>query len=711
MKIRSKLFLTIATLIFCIVFIILLLVYEMNESSRNYETIIKGHELIIDFEIALGLVNELISTPDLMKTKDIWIKSINNYSDSLSDFTESKNLKSLLSDEDLKFKYDSLVRVSESVNSRFLVIKNQLSEIENNSSLQRIDLSDPTLLYENKELYFTYYEIRELRSFFSSTVRNSINSLVDSLRKKSELHQERKRNIYFTIVFFLCTSIFIFSITVINKISKNVSLVSKSISDISKGNFTKQLYIKSNDEFGILYKDINRFVDDLKNNVGNIIQFTKAINQKNIGETDISNILENIVLQIVNYTTADGAVLYLLNEEKDELIIKSIAGTFYSPELINTSDVNKMNDKELSAFFLNKQIPIDDSLTGSVFKTNEIIFIKDTENDKLSKELSNEIKNLVYSMIIIPLIVSNQTIGVLSIMKLKENDALTDLDYIHIKSFTEYAGLAIDNYNKLKIQAEKNQLEREIEIQKMYEEKLKKSNKELEDFAHIVSHDLKAPLRQIISFSKNLDNIFKESLDSMGADLLNRIIVTSNYMQKLINGLLEYSRITSKPNPIEKVELEKIISEAVGDFETQIRETNAQLKIGKLPSIEADPIQMRQLFQNLIGNALKYQKKGNNPYIEIESILVTDEDILAELNPTSRYYEIKVKDNGIGFEPKFANEIFSVFHRLVGKSEYEGTGIGLSICEKIVKRHGGMIKATSVPGEGSTFIVILPENN
>lgn len=711
MKVRSKLFLMITTLIFCIVFIISLLVYEINESSRNYETIIKGHELIINFEIALGLVNELISTPDLMKTKDIWIKSINNYSDSLSGFTESENLKSLLSDEDIKFKYDSLVRVSESANSRFLVIKNQLSEIENNSSLNRIDLSDPTLLHENKELYFTYYEIKELRSFFSSTVRNSINSLVDSLHKKSELHQEQRRNIYFIIVFLLCTSILIFSIAIINGISKNVSLISKSISDISKGNFTKQLHIKSNDEFGILYKDINRFVADLKNNVSNIIQFTKAINQKNIEETDISNILENIVLQIVNYTTADGAAFYLLNKEKDELIIKSIAGTFYSPELINTCDVNKMNDKGFSSFFLNKQIPIDGSFTGSVIRSNEIIFIKDTESDRLSKELSYKIKNLVYSMIIIPLIVSNQTIGVLSIMKLKENDTLTDLDYIHIKSFAEYAGLAIDNYNKLKIQAEKNQLEREVKIQKMYEEKLKNSNKELEDFAHIVSHDLKAPLRQIISFSKNLDNIFKESLDSMGADLLNRIIVTSDYMQKLINGLLEYSRITSKPNPIEKVELQKIINEVTGDFEIQIRETNAEFKIDKLPVVEADPIQMRQLFQNLIGNALKYQKKEKNPCIEITSLLVTDEKTSSELNTNSRYYEIRVKDNGIGFEPKFADEIFGVFQRLVGKSEYEGTGIGLSICQKIVKRHRGRIKATSVPGEGSTFIVILPENN
>ncbi|MDQ2085069.1 ATP-binding protein [Herbivorax sp. ANBcel31] len=711
MKIRSKLFLVIATLIFCIIFSVLLLIYEINESSSNYQTIIKGHDLIIDFEIALGSVNELISTQDLMRTKDIWIESINNYSDSLSDFVESKNLKDLLSDEDIKFKYDSLVRVNESANSRFLVIKNQLNQIENNGTLQRIDLTDPTLLYENRDLYFTYYEIRELKSFFSLNVRDSINSLVDALHEKSELDQIRKRNIYFTILFFLCTSIIIFSVIIINRISKNVSLISKAISNISKGNFTKQQYIKTNDEFGILYKDINGFTDDLKDNVGNIIQFTKELAQKNIKETDISNVHENIVMQIVNYTTADGAALYLLNNQKDVLTIKNIAGTFYSPELIDTSDVNKMNDEKLKSFFLNKQVSIENSLVGNVLKTNENIFIKDTENDILSKELSYKIKELVYSMIFIPLIVSDQTIGVISIMKLKENDALTDLDYIHVKSFTEYAGLAIDNFNKLKIQAEKNQLEREIKIQKIYEAKLKNSNKELEDFAHIVSHDLKAPLRQIAAFSKNLDNMFKDRFDSMGTDLLNRIVVTSNYMQKLINGLLEYSRITSKPNPIEKVDLQKIINETVSDFEIQICEKNAELKIDYLPSIEADPIQMRQLFQNLIGNALKYQEKDKKPYIEISSSLVTDEKILSELNPNRRYYEIKVKDNGIGFESKFADEVFGVFHRLVGKNEYEGTGIGLSICQKIVKRHGGIIKANSALGEGSTFSVILPEDN
>ncbi|TYQ18232.1 UNVERIFIED_CONTAM: Bacteriophytochrome (light-regulated signal transduction histidine kinase) [Acetivibrio alkalicellulosi] len=710
MKIRSKLFLMIATLIFCIVFIILLLVYEINVSSRNYETIIKGHDLIIEFEIALGLVNELISTSDLIRTKDEWIKSVDNYSNSLAEFIESKNLKYLLSDEELRFKYDTLVRVSDSANSRFLVIKNQLKEIENNSNLRRIDLSDPTLLFENKELYFTYYEIRELRTYFSSTVRTSINSLVDSLREKSELQQKRKHNIYFTIVFLLCSSISVISITIINRTSKNFSLISKSISDISKGNFTEQLYIKSNDEFGILYKDINRFVNDLKNNVGNIIQFTKAINQENIVETNISNVLENIVLQIFNYTTADGTALYLLNEEKSHLIIKSVTGNFYSPELINTYD-NEINDKNLSEFFLNKKVPIDNSLAGSVIKNNEIIFIKDTENDKMSKELDDLIKNLVYSMIVIPLVVSNEIIGVLSIMKLKENGSLTDLDYIHIKSFTEYAGLAIDNYNKLKIQAEKNQLEREITIQKMYEAKLKNSNKELEDFAHIVSHDLKAPLRQIIAFSKNLENTFKDGIDSMSADFLNRIVGTSNYMQKLINGLLEYSRITSKPNAIEEVNLQEIVNEVVNDFEIQIRETNAELKIDELPKIKADPIQMRQLFQNLIGNALKYHKKDISPYIEIKSSMITNEKILSELKPNSLYHEIIVKDNGIGFESKFADEIFGVFTRLVGKNEYEGTGIGLSICQKIVKRHGGMIKATSVKNEGATFIVVLPENN
>jgi light-regulated signal transduction histidine kinase (bacteriophytochrome) len=180
-------------------------------------------------------------------------------------------------------------------------------------------------------------------------------------------------------------------------------------------------------------------------------------------------------------------------------------------------------------------------------------------------------------------------------------------------------------------------------------------------------------------------------------------------MQILIDDLLAFSRVTTKANPFEPVDLAKVAREVLSDLEVRVQQTGGEVEVGELPVIDADPLQMRQLFQNLIGNALKFHKEGKPPVVKTYSQIVKPS--AAEIDSGGSPQEvcqIYVQDNGIGFDEKYLSRIFILFQRLHGRSAYEGTGIGLAICRKIVDRHGGSITARSAPGQGSTFIVTLP---
>ncbi|HEX3044952.1 MAG TPA: ATP-binding protein, partial [Bacillota bacterium] len=241
----------------------------------------------------------------------------------------------------------------------------------------------------------------------------------------------------------------------------------------------------------------------------------------------------------------------------------------------------------------------------------------------------------------------------------------------------------------------------EITLKEIMED-LKRSNIELEQFAFIASHDLQEPLRKIRMFSDKLQNNYRQVLDEKGADYLQRMNNAAVRLETLVQGLLEYSRVSTKLQPFEPIDLNEVIKEVLGDMEIRINETNAKIIIENLPTMNGDPLQMRQLFQNLIGNAIKYYRENVAPVIKIHSRR------FKEFN--QEYYEIQIIDNGIGFENIYAEKIFGLFQRLHGRIEYEGAGLGLSICRKIVTRHGGNITANSKPGEGSTFTIKLPVN-
>ena len=248
-----------------------------------------------------------------------------------------------------------------------------------------------------------------------------------------------------------------------------------------------------------------------------------------------------------------------------------------------------------------------------------------------------------------------------------------------------------------------------------YTYKLEQSNRELQEFAYIASHDLQEPLRKVQAFGDRLEKKCAEQLSDEGRDYINRMKSAAVRMQNLINDLLTFSRVSTKTQPFQPVNLKKIAEEVVSDLEVRIEQTGGRVEIGELPVLQADAVQMRQLFQNLIGNALKFNRPEENPVVKVFAETVSSNGASFQLNGeeiqiggNENYCRIVVQDNGIGFDEKYLDRIFTVFQRLHGRTEYEGSGIGLAVCRKIVERHGGQITATSRQGMGATFYIDLP---
>jgi signal transduction histidine kinase len=234
------------------------------------------------------------------------------------------------------------------------------------------------------------------------------------------------------------------------------------------------------------------------------------------------------------------------------------------------------------------------------------------------------------------------------------------------------------------------------------------SNQELQNFAAVASHDLQEPLRKIEAFGSRLAAKSADALDPQGREYLQRMIAAAGRMRTLITDLLTFAQVTTKAQPFVPVDLAQAAQEALTDLEARIEASSAQVELGPLPTVEADPLQMRQLLQNLIGNGLKFHWPGEPAWVRVEGkILDAIPSAEAEQTLPARC-EVRVQDNGIGFEEVYLDRIFELFQRLHSRNEYEGTGMGLAICRKIAERHGGGITAQSAPGQGATFIVTLP---
>ncbi|HYH61626.1 MAG TPA: ATP-binding protein, partial [Solirubrobacterales bacterium] len=224
---------------------------------------------------------------------------------------------------------------------------------------------------------------------------------------------------------------------------------------------------------------------------------------------------------------------------------------------------------------------------------------------------------------------------------------------------------------------------------------LKRSNEELEQFASIASHDLSEPLRKVQMFSKQLQESDGDRVSSRGQDYIDRMVAAGERMQVLIEDLLDFSRVTTRGRPFTRVDLGEVFRAVVSDLEVSLDDEEGEVIVGSLPTVDADPLQIRQLAQNLVANGLKFHREGVPPKVEVTGEVRGNKAV------------VKVTDNGIGFDERYAERIFRVFERLHGRSAFPGTGIGLALCRKIAERHGGTIVATSTPGEGSTFTVTL----
>ncbi len=230
----------------------------------------------------------------------------------------------------------------------------------------------------------------------------------------------------------------------------------------------------------------------------------------------------------------------------------------------------------------------------------------------------------------------------------------------------------------------------------VYAEQLEHSNRELQDFAYVASHDLQEPLRKIHTFAEMLDTSYRKQMDEESAHFLDRIQDAAQRMSRLIRDLLALSRVATTPRDFVAVDLNATLHGVLIDLEARIRETHGQVQVdGSLPTVCADPTQMHQLLLNLIGNALKFSRPGTLPVVSIAATV------------TSGTVRLVIEDNGIGFDPQQAARIFRPFQRLHTKDQYEGTGIGLALVHRIAERHGGAVEATATPDVGSRFVVTL----
>lgn len=246
----------------------------------------------------------------------------------------------------------------------------------------------------------------------------------------------------------------------------------------------------------------------------------------------------------------------------------------------------------------------------------------------------------------------------------------------------------------------------DVTARKRARERLERSNRDLADFAKVASHDMQEPLRKVTAFSSRLLEELQGTLSDKAQFYLDRITDAVDRMGDMIRDLLAYSRLDSRERVLARVDLATTFAQVRSDLEYTIQQAGASVEIGEMPTIEADGAQLRQLFLNLLSNALKFTRPNVAPIVRVTCTEVENQ---MGATPPLRTYRISVADNGIGFDERHLERIFTIFKRLHGRGTYEGTGIGLAICRRIVERHGGRITASSQPGEGATFIITIPE--
>jgi len=380
-----------------------------------------------------------------------------------------------------------------------------------------------------------------------------------------------------------------------------------------------------------------------------------------------------------------------LIEKQDELndaldYLDAVIATVREPFLVLEKDfrVNRAN----SAFYKKFEVEEREIEGRSLFEIQNQCWNHDRLRTMLDKILSEKLR-MVDEEIEIRMGAENMYIFTLNASEIIRNQDDKKMILLSIEDITQ------------KKRAQNNLKESVAELQK--------TNEQLDRYVHLASHDLQEPLRKIMMFSDRLKgsgNLTEEK----DATIVNKIEASANRMTSLVKGLLDYSKIAHHQDFFEPTDLNKTVSNVLTDFELLIEEKQAKISVDSLPNIESVPLQMEQIFSNLIGNALKFSKEDRVPEIEISVQKFPEKDIEKHptLLPNLKYIHLTISDNGIGFDPKYQNQIFTIFQHLHNFKKYEGNGIGLSLVKRIVENHNGTIYATSEKDKGSEFHVILP---
>lgn len=393
----------------------------------------------------------------------------------------------------------------------------------------------------------------------------------------------------------------------------------------------------------------------------------------------LDEILRTAVTELLNLLKADRALIFRLSPDGNGKIVTEAVVSDYS-------SVVKQNITEecFGQEYLKK------------YRQGRIYKIDDVEKSGVEPCLVEFMQRFdVKAKLVMPILLKEELWGLTIVHQCSHPRTWTDFEIELLRQLADQIGIALAQAQLLAEETRQRQ-------------ELARSNAELQQFAYIASHDLQEPLRKIQAFSNRLKEKCSTSLDTQGRDYIERMHNAAERMQALINDLLILSQITTKAQPFVLVNLNQVTHEVISDLELRIHQTGGCVQVGELPTIEADPLQIHQLLQNLIGNALKFHREGEAPIVKVNGqILEREQHFVAGLANTA-ICQITIEDNGIGFEEKYLDRIFDVFQRLHGRNEYEGTGMGLAICRKIVERHGGSLTAQSTPMQGAKFIVTLP---
>ena len=668
--------------------------------------------LLISILVIAGYyqLNQVIRSSERIEPHSIQIGLLQDFALSVSSL--DANLERFLVIGGAEFKED-VVQDLDDISVAIQAIKRQadseikapLEELDEVISNLQLDISNLLLLKEspadlnaqevNDKIIIVYSQIDTLKQLHQSLSTITQSHMQGMIAVQNGLISNVLNKFIFLGIL-MVTAVLAVAV-VITRILNPIGSLTDSIQAIESGDLNRTVLVESHDEIGILAQSFNKMTGQIRDLIGNlekrVVERTHALEISLEVSWRLSKILdrEQLVSAVVeevrtafNYYYTH---IYLFDEDRQNLVLVGGSGTIGQATIAQ-----------------DHKIPRGKGLVGRAADTNFRVLEPDVSQAQgwIPHPLLPDVK----AEIEVPIAAGDRVLGVLGVQHNVLN-GLTQEDADLLQSIANQVAVALENARLYEqAQREINERQRAELTLQSYVDKLEASNRELEEFAYIASHDLQEPLRKVQAFGSRLQGKYGDTLGDRGSDYLVRMLNATERMQTLINGLLDYSRVMAKSRPFEPVDLNQVARAVISDLEIRIEETGGRVIFGELPTIEADPLQIRQLLQNLMGNALKFSRPDIAPEIYIQSQSLNGNS--AQNGDATNLCQISVTDNGIGFDEKYADRIFGIFQRLHGFGKYEGTGIGLAVCKKIVERHEGSLTVESTLGEGATFIITLP---